>query len=654
MPKPLSLLLMFTVAACVAACGAPSGPPGPAERRVASEWRHYGHDAGGQRFVALDGLTRDNVAQLEMAWSFHTGDVSSKSDDIPSESAFEGTPLLVNGLLYLCSPFNKVFALDPQTGAEKWRYDPQVDIRGGRYANQLICRGVSYWESGGDGVCARRLFMGTNDARLIALDADTGLPCAEFAGDGSLDLLGPPGDTRWKGEYQVTSPPAISGDVVVVGSAISDNNRITAPSGLVRGFDARTGKTLWAWDLAPPDFVATPENTSADGFALGTPNVWAPMSVDAERDLVFLPTGNAAPDYYRGERASMNHFGSSVVALRGATGERVWHFATVHNDLWDYDVPAQPVLTQVRRDGVDMPVVVQATKMGLLFVLHRETGEPVFGVEERPVPQNGAAGERLSPTQPFPLLPPPLVPHTLKPEDAWGLTPWDRGACRDLLASLRFEGIYTPPTEQGTLMYPGNAGGSNWGGVAVDPERGILVANVMDLPFYVKLWPRAEWEKERAAKPKQEMGPQTGTPFGLSRNPALSPLGLPCNPPPWGKLVAVDLNQGKILWEEPFGTVRDIAPVPIPWKAGVPSLGGPIVTRSGLILIAASMDDYIRAFDIQTGEELWKARLPAGGQATPMAYEIAGKPYVLIAAGGHARGGTKLGDELVAFRLPDR
>ncbi len=650
MSRRFPLFLVLTV---WVGCQSPTPPAEPAQRRPASEWRHYGHDAGGQRFVSLPGLTPANVADLEFAWSFHTGDVSGKKDDIPSETGFEGTPLLVNGLLYLCSPFNKVFALDPRTGAEMWRYDPQVDVRGGRYANQLICRGLSYWESGEAGACSRRLFFGTNDARLIALDADTGQPCAEFDGDGVFDLLGAPGKTEWKGEYQVTSPPAISGDVVVVGSAISDNHRIHAPSGLVRGFDARTGKVLWAWDLAPPGFVATPDNTSAEGHALGTPNVWAPMSVDAERDLVFLPTGNAAPDYYRGERAVMNHYGSSVVAVRGATGERVWHFATVHNDLWDYDVPAQPVLTTIRRDGATVPVVVQTTKMGLFFVLHRETGVPVFPVEERPVPQNGAPGERLSPTQPFPTAPPPLVRHQLTPDDAWGLTPWDRGACREKLESLRFDGIYTPPTEQGTLMYPGNAGGSNWGGIAVDSERGVMVANVMDLAWFVYLVPRVDWETERQKYPYKEMAPQLGTPFGLRREALLSPLGLPCNPPPWGKLAAVDLNEGKILWERPFGTVRDIAPVPIPWEAGVPSLGGPIVTSTGLILIGAAMDDYLRAYAIDSGEELWRGRLPAGGQATPMAYEIDGRPYVVIAAGGHSRGGTKLGDELVAFTIPD-
>jgi len=376
------------------------------------------------------------------------------------------------------------------------------------------------------------------------------------------------------------------------------------------------------------------------------------MSVDPERDLVFVPTGNAANDYYRGERADVNHFGSSVVALRGSTGEVVWHFATVHRDLWDYDVPAQPTLTSVRRDGRVVPSLVQATKMGLLFVLDRETGEPLFPVEERPVPQAGAPGEQLSPTQPFPRKPPPLVPHRLAPENVWGISVWDRNACRELVAGLRNEGIYTPPSVAGSLMYPGNAGGSNWGGVAVHPERQIVVANLIDVPFGVRLVPRAQFEATRAAHPGDEFAPARGTPYGLHRFRVLSPLGLPCNPPPWGTLAAVDLGSGEILWQVPFGTVRDLAPLPLPLRLGVPSLGGPVVTSSGLIFIAASLDDYLRAFDLETGRELWRARLPAGGQATPMLYRIGDRPYVVIAAGGHARMGSRLGDALIAFSLP--
>jgi quinoprotein glucose dehydrogenase len=354
-------------------------------------------------------------------------------------------------------------------------------------------------------------------------------------------------------------------------------------------------------------------------------------------------------------RHGIDHYGSSVVALRASTGRVVWRFQTVHHDLWDYDVPCQPTLTSLTRDGRAIPAVVQATKMGHLFVLHRETGEPLFPVEERAVPQDGVAGETLSPTQPFPLAPPPLVPQQLRPEDAWGITPFDRRWCRNRIAALRSDGIFTPPTRRGSVIFPGNAGGSNWGGVAVDPARGLLVANVMSIAFVVTLLPADQYESARRENPGVEISPQTGTPYALRRERLISPLGLPCNAPPWGTLAAVDLRSGEIRWQVPLGTVRDLTPVPIPLRLGVPNLGGPLVTASGLVFIGATMDDFVRAFDIETGEEIWKARLPAGGQATPMTYRArrGGRQYLVIAAGGHGRAGTRLGDSLVAFALAD-
>ena len=399
--------------ALVAACDTSRDPGaiGEARPRDATPWPSYGGDLGGRRYSPLTGITPQNVGGLEVAWTYHTGDVSDGRGAIPSTTAFEATPILVDGVLYICSPFNRVTALDPETGAVHWTFDPEIDLSG-RYANQLICRGVSAWvdadrEPGA--ACRRRIFMGTNDAFLIALDAETGTPCADFGEAGRVDLNRGVGDQRWQGEYQVTSPPAVVRDLVVVGSAVSDNARIDAPSGVVRAFDARTGTLRWAWDLAPPEFEPGPDNTGDHGWALGTANVWAPMSVDEERDLVFVPTGNPAPDYYRGSRAYMDYYGSSTVALRGSTGEVVWHFQTVHHDLWDYDVPSQPTLVTLRRDGGSVPAVLQSTKMGHLFVLHRETGEPLFPVEERPVPQGGVPGEVISPTQPFPVRPPPLT-----------------------------------------------------------------------------------------------------------------------------------------------------------------------------------------------------------------------------------------------------
>jgi len=626
--------------------------------RSVTEWPAYGGDSGGQRYATADVIRPNNVTSLGHAWTYRHGDVSEKGGEIPSPTAFENTPILVDGTLYFCTPFNRVIALDPVTGAEKWVHDPQIDLTG-RYANQLVCRGVTAWldeKADRDSSCQRTIFTATNDARLIALDAGTGRRCEGFGSDGEVDLNAAAGEQKWKGEYQVTSPPVVVDGVVVVGSAVSDNARIDAPSGVVRGFDARSGKLLWAWDLAPPDFDYATGLVSDAGYALGTPNVWAPMSVDATRGLIFVPTGNASPDYYHGERSRMNYYGSSVVALRGESGEVVWHFQTVHDDLWDFDVPAQPTLTNIEIEGVSRAALVQATKMGLLFVLDRETGVPLLEVEERSVPTGAAVpGEVISETQPFPATP-ILVRDRISPDDAWGLTPWDKGKCRELITSHRFDGMYTPPSIQGSIMFPGNAGGSNWGGIAVDPNRQLALVRSSDLPWIVRLIPRADCHAEREADPNHEYGPQLGTPYGMRRDMMMSPLGLPCVGPPWGTLAAIDLRSGAIRWQVPHGSVRDLAPIPLPLDWGVPGIGGPIVTDTGLVFIAAAMDDYLRAFDVETGEELWKGRLPAGGQATPMSYRVEFedgrvRQYVLIAAGGHGSAGTKSGDHLVAFAL---
>ena len=627
-----------------------------------ADWPYYGRDQEGTRHAPLDQINRDNAGYLEIAWEYHTGDFSDGSDGRP-ETTFQATPILVDGVLYLATVYGRVIALSPETGAEIWKYDPGVDpaVERGEFAN----RGVTYWQAvdGVEGqVCERRIFVATVDARLIALDAARGTPCAGFGQAGQVDLSRGVGlgeyhaDTR---EYGVTSPPVVVGGLVVVGSAVGDNRAATLERGIVRAFDARTGELRWVWDPIPRDPADPAFRTWASGSAqrTGAANVWAQLSVDVARDLVFVPTSSPSPDYYGGERQGSNSYADSVVALRGSTGELVWHFQIVHHNIWDYDLPAQPSLITIRKDGRDIPALAQPTKMGFLYLLHRETGEPIFPVEERPVPQSDVPGEKSWPTQPFPTIPRPLVPTTLSGDNAWGLTPWDQGECRKLIERYRNDGIFTPSSLEGTIQYPGVIGGTNWGSAAFDPDRRWVILNTTRLPSVTGLIPRETLESGQPDVPDSAtISQMSGTPYGLFRVPALlSPLELPCTKPPWGALLAVDTATGEVKWDVPLGTVQDLAPVPLPIRWGTPNLGGPMVTDGGLIFIGAAMDNYLRAFDVETGRELWKGRLPAGGQATPMTYRSTenGRQFVVIAAGGHGRLGTDIGDSVVAFALPD-
>lgn len=617
-------------------------------------WPQYGGDAGGTRHSQAAEITPGNAGELEQAWTYRTGDMTAHADDM-KHSAFEATPVLFEGALIFCTPFNEVVALDPGTGEEKWRYDPKVGT-GYRPGNQFVCRGVTPWvdaSAGEGGLCASRLFMGTVDARLLALDAATGQPCLGFGKDGQVKA-DPGMDLLWPGEFQITSPPSVADGVVIIGSSISDNRRVDAPKGTVRAFDAKTGKPMWEFNPVARGAEDYPESWPRGGVAsrTGHANVWAPIAADEARGLFFLPTSSPSPDFFGGARAGDNRYANSVVAIEAKTGKVRWSFQTVHHDVWDYDVPAQSSLVTLMRDGKPMDAVVQVTKTGFVFVLDRDKGEPLFDVEERPVPQGGALGEFLSPTQPFPVAPPPLVPQMLSPDDAWGLTYWDRKACREKIAGARSEGLYTPPSPQGTIMYPFTGGGANWGGMAFDPASQLMYINTSRAAHLITLIPSENYEAAKAAEPNEEISPQAPTRWSVKRELVLSPLGLPCNPPPWGMLTAVDLSDGTIAWESVLGTVRDLAPVPLPWKLGTPNFGGPIVTAGGVVFIGAAMDDYLRAFDAASGEELWKGRLPAGGQATPMTYEWEGRQYVVIAAGGHARATTRLGDFVVAFALP--
>lgn len=624
------------------------------------DWPTYGNDQGGSRYSPLNQVTRENVRRLTVAWTYHTGDVSDGSKLPKWKSRFETTPILVDGTLYLDSAFNRVIALDPETGIARWTFDPHIDLS--LNPGDPAVRGVSTWldpHASAHQPCRHRIYVATLDDRLIALDGKTGATCADFGVAGQVDLFRDVAGQGSRDSMSVTSPPTVIDDLIIVGSAINDNQRTDTKRGVVRAFDARTGAVRWAFDPIPTDLSDPGASEWQNGSAsrTGGGGAWSVISADPERDLVFLPTESASPDFYGGERKGMDEYADSVVALRASTGKVVWHFQDVHHDLWDYDVPAMPTLVNIRRNGQDVPAVVVSTKMGHLFILNRETGQPLFPVEERPVPQSDVPGEQTWPTQPFPVLPAPLVPEKLSPDDAWGLTPFDRNACRDELAALRYEGIFTPPSFRGTLIFPSDVGGSNWSGAAYDPNRGLLVVPTNRLTQAVWLFPRSQMSAERAAHPDSEISPMLGTPYGMRRELVLSPLGLPCNPPPWGTLAAIDLATGRKSWEVPLGTVEGKAPGPVAGllgTIGVPNLGGALVTGGGLVFISAALDDYLRAFDIETGKELWQAKLPFGGQAMPMTYRLSenGKQFVVIAAGGDSLLGVPLGDAVVAFSLP--
>ncbi len=609
---------------------------------------------GGTHYSVLSDISADNVKYLEVAWSYRTGDVQKHQDGLAG-TAFESTPVMVDGVVYVVTPFSRAIALDAETGRELWTFDPEID-RTDEHQGMVTSRGLSVWtdESRARGEeCAARVFLAAYDARLFSLDATTGVPCSDFANGWGIDLgVGVANIEGRRTQLKHTAPPTVIGDLVVLGSTIFDGNYADAPSGVVRGFDARTGAPRWAWEplVGVGDTLANGEPVK-----VGAANTWATITADAERDLLFVPTGSASPDHYGGLRPGDNRYANSLVALRGSTGEVVWHFQMVHHDLWDYDLPSPPALITLERDGEDIPAVVQTTKMGYVFVFHRETGVPLFPIEEMPVPPSDVPGEVISPTQPVPTLPRSLAPHGLKPEDAWGLTPWDRAACRAKIEGHRSDGMYAPPSIRGTIANPGFIGGMEWGGVGFDPTTGLLITNTNRLAMVATLIPRevADASPPPGEDAKFSIAAQEGTPYAAKREPLLSPLGIPCTPPPWGVLHAVDMNSGEVAWEVPLGTITDITTVPSPGAWGSPNLGGPLVT-GGLIFIGATMDKRFRAFDLTTGEVVWKAKLPASAQSSPMTYRArpGGRQFVVINVGGHDGTKSSLGDHVIAYALP--
>jgi len=612
-------------------------------------------------------ITPQNISRLQVAWTYRTGEAGDRFAT-SKPASLEATPLVVDGSMYIGTPLGRVIALDPVTGQERWVFDPKIarNIPYGDFAS----RGVSTWldeAAPPDSPCRRRIYAATAQAQLIALDARDGEPCRAFGSNGIVDLkVGlriPPFEPQ---AYSITSPPLAVNGVVITGSSIGDNSRPDPASGEVRGFDARTGRLRWTWDPIPQDASdpAYAQWRGAMAHKGGGANAWSRLVADAERDLVFVPTGSAAPDYYGVLRLGDNRYANSIVALRATTGRLVWAFQTVHHDLWDYDNASPPALVTVSRNGVVVAAVVQTTKTGMMFVLERDTGRPVFPVEERPVPASDIPEEQTSRTQPFTSLTPPLSPHRFAANEVWGITSADRDACRAAIAPLRNEGIFTPPSTRGTLLMPSRIGGVNWGGVAIDQSRQTAVVAVNRIAEMVQLIPREGFDLQRARAEEQprlgddfEYNMMRGTPYVVRRRLLLAPSRLPCTPPPFGALVAIDLSTGRKKWETPLGSMTSVLAPDIAtitksdW--GSVNLGGPVATSGGVIVIGAALDRRLHAYDTQTGRELWHGELPASAKATPMTYTLSsGVEYVAVAVGGGGAWGV--GDYVIAFRTSAR
>ena len=664
-------------------------PAAGAGREAGADWTAYGGTNGGRRYSTLDQISTDNVARLEEAWTFQSGDLTPREGRVFYSA--QNTPIKVGDLLYTCTPSNQVFALDPGTGQVRWSHDPGVSPDHMESLFTAACRAVAYFDDGapagrpesiarmpavpgligpvprGGSQCHRRVFVSTADGRLIALDAVAGFLCREFGEQGVVDMTAGMG-LRERGFASNTSGATVAGGLLILGQQVSDNQRRDAPSGVVRAYDARTGELRWAWDALRPDARAA----LAEGeiYPRGTPNVWNVISADESLGLAFLATGNAAADQWGGNRTPEDdRFTDAVVAVDLETGATRWVYSTVTHDLWDYDLGAQPMLVDVTIEGQVRRAVMQASKTGNMFLLDAATGEPLRPVEQRPAPQGPPPGDWVAPTQAqsvfFPNIGgvPGRDPERIDARHAFGLTPIDGALCRISFHRHRYEGMFTPPTtdKAGMLLSPGTVGGMNWGGMGYDPQRRLIIANNSRLPNLVILHPREEVEDQPVgsggARPDQDVAPHAGTPFGVTRPIWWSPLKVPCIAPPWGYISATNIDTGRIVWSRPLGTGFDTGPLGLPTflkiTTGTPNLGGPLVTAGGLTFIGAAQDDFLRAFETSSGRLLWEARLPAGPQAGPMTYEHRGRQYVAITATGHARFETTPGDYLKVYALPE-
>jgi quinoprotein glucose dehydrogenase len=635
------------------------------------DWPAYGRTQSGLRYSPLKEINSDNVKDLKVAWEYHTGEFKTENDS--GETTNEVTPIKVGDNLYMCTTHQKLTALDPATGKAKWTYDPK--LKADNTYQHLTCRGVSYFDANNtvgfekslaskkstSVECPQKVILPVNDGRLIAVNPKTGQPCSDFGRNGEVDLQKDM-PYPYPGGYIPTSPPVVTGTTIIIAGSTTDNYSTKEPSGVIRGYDVNTGKLLWVFDTGAED----PNKIPAPGqkFVHNSPNAWAPLAYDAETDIVYVPTGVGTPDIYGGNRTKLHErYANSMLALNATTGKLIWDFQTTHHDLWDMDIPSQPTLTEIKdKNGKTVPVIYVLTKTGNAFVLDRLTGKPVVPVTEKPVPQSvklgpQTKGEWYSKTQPFSDF--DLAPKDkLTDKQMWGATMFDQLVCRISFHKLNYDGIYTPPSENGTLVFPGNLGVFEWGGMSVNPDRQIALTNPIGLPFVTKLIPTDPNRPETAKGAGTEAGvqPMYGVPYGVEISAFLSPFGLPCKQPSWGFVAGVDLNTHEIAWKRRIGTIRDSMPgIPLPpFKMGVPMLGGSISTAGNVMFVGATQDNYIRAINVTNGDELWKGRLPAGGQATPMTYAINGKQYVVIMAGGHGSFGTKMGDSVVAYALPDK
>ena len=682
------------------------------------EWHAYGRTAAGRRYSPLDKITPQNVDNLEVAWTYHTGDIRGPND--PGEATYEVTPLMIDNTVYICTPHNLVIALDAVSGKEKWRFDPHLKQTAKQTTQHLTCRGVSYFDGAAatstktvdpsaiasyaapmsedrriaasaadvttksagvpqnvvtgqankgdpnpvvdrktsnsaasveDPTCVKRLFAPTSDGRLISISAETGKICPGFGGDdGTINLwANMPNITL--GSIYSTSPPVVTDHLVIVGGSVNDNVSTTSPSGVIRAFDVYTGDLVWNFDSKKPDDTAPIANGQL--YSENAPNSWSVSSYDPELGLIYLPMGNQSPDQYGANRsAAVEKFSSSILALNANTGKVAWVYQTVHHDLWDMDVPAQPSLINLTVAGEEIPALVAPTKQGEVYVLNRKTGHPILPVTEEPAPSGAVKGDTTAPTQPVSTI--SFKPPALRESDMWGMTPLDELVCRIEFRKLKYDGRYTPPTEQGSIVYPGNFGTFNWGAVAVDPNRQVMFAMPVYLAFTSKMVPRPdEYARVVTKQGEAVFNENFGAPYASKMGAFLSPLGPPCQQPPWGYVAGVDLTTGKTVYQHVNGTVRDLSPVPLPFKMGVPGIGGPIITKGGLAFLSGTMDYYVRGYELKTGKEIWRDRLPAGGQATPSTYLGAdGRQYLVVVAGGHGSTGTKAGDAIIAYALP--